>query len=67
MVQHLQQKLHLDSSFLEDLSCLNPVHKGKDWILNPIGCISFTIPHVVKIILAKMPLNSLKKEIWARK
>lgn len=47
MVQHLQRKLPLDSSFLEDLSCVNRFHKGKNSILNKIGCIIVTIPHIV--------------------
>ena len=47
MVQYLQRKLLLEPFFVEDLSCLNRVHKGKDSILNKIGCIIVTIPHIV--------------------
>ena len=47
MAQHLQQKLPLDSSLLKDLTCFNPVRKGKDWTLIAVGRISAAIPHVV--------------------
>ena len=47
LVQHLQRKLPLDSSFLKDFSCLNPAHKGKGCTLIAIGRNIAAILHVV--------------------